>query len=107
MGAVLDVTGAVTLDGTGTGLVRFAPSGNRRWTITAVAVSRLVGTGTATARVWRDAVGGRLVDGTYSAELDRSDGLAELVFPGQSLLVQFTDGTPGEQFRASLTGTED
>lgn len=107
MGAVLDVSGAVTLDGAGAGVVRFAPGGNRRWTITAVSVNRLSGTGSATARVWRDAIGGRLVDGTYSADLDRADGLAELVFPGQALLVQFTDGTPGEQFRASLTGTED
>ena len=97
----------VTLDGSGTGTVRFGPTRpGERWHVTSVSVSVSTNTSTPVAKVYRGNVGpGTFISGTYDGALDTDPQLNEQLWPGEYLSVQWTGGDSGATATATYRGT--
>lgn len=97
----------VTLDGSGTGTVRFGPSRpGERWRVTSVSVSTSTNTNTPVAKVYRGTPApGAFISGTYDGALDTDPELNELLWAGEYLSVQWTGGDSGATATATYRGT--
>ncbi len=103
----LRVSGSAPTDAAGRASVQLGPVPPWQvWTIDRVALSATMGD--PEARLYRGApVPANLLGGTYSGALDTYDpGTPLTLMEGQSLLVEWTRGTPGAICTALATGSK-
>lgn len=92
---------SVTLDASGSGLLRFGPAKySERWKITRLTTR---GTAVAVLTVYRGAVGGQMVDSSKYADRDVSETTLELG-SGEFITVQYTGGTTGAVMSFHIEG---
>ena len=100
------IQGQVTLDGSGTGTLRFAPAGEQ-WSIENISVSVSTHVNEATANVYLGYIGPQYAQsGTYAGSSGDSNDLSQPIplTDGQALWVQWTGGDAGAIATAVLTG---
>jgi hypothetical protein len=106
------LSASVQLDGTGAGVVQLGPSiTNEQWSPSRVSVSCTanVTTGACEADIYCGAYIGQdtFKDGTFSGDTgDTTDAVnGELLWPGQFVFVQWSDGVPGAIATMRVQGT--
>lgn len=109
MEPVLDTSGTVTLNASGTGTVTLQPEGFRTWRVTVINVRTSQGITTTPVpqcTVYLGAKGeGSIVAQTWMG--NRSTATGDItVQPSQPLLVEWTGGVPGTRATVSLYGTQ-
>lgn len=100
------VFGTVTLDGTGMGAVRFAPTGEE-WDVQNISVKCSTAVNEATAQVYIGQIGQLYRhSGTYAGSTGDNNNLEQVIHltDGQPLFVVWTGGDAGATATATLSG---
>lgn len=100
----LDTHGSVTLDGTGYGYVRLAPSGEK-WEVRRVRVECSTTTNEAQCKTYRNQIASRyVIDGTYSGSTGDTSDTPIYLEDGQAMIVEWTGGDAGATATVTISG---
>ena len=104
LAALLDVDGSVTLDGSGYGVVRLAPAGEK-WEVRRTRTECSTATNEATVKVYRNQVAPRyVIDGTYSGSTGDTSDTVYYLEDGQAVIIEWSGGDPGATATVTLSG---
>lgn len=112
--APLNVTVTGVLDGSGNGVLSATPRFGQTWrpTIASTFMSGSIPSdgesSTCVLLIGMNVNAATQIDSTYQVTGAASDSLTgQVVYPGQSVFAQFTNGNPGAAVTMTLTGTFD